>query len=88
MPYTNQELILNSGDIIYLTTDGIIDQNAPDRKRFGSERLIEIFNANAHLSMEDQKQKLEKTLDLFQQDEKQRDDILVIGLKIIKNILK
>jgi len=88
VPYTNQELILNSGDILYLTTDGIIDQNAPDRKRFGSKKLIEIFNANAHLSMEDQKQKLEKTLDLFQQDEEQRDDILVIGLKIIKNILK
>jgi serine phosphatase RsbU (regulator of sigma subunit) len=79
--YANKELQVNSGDILYLTSDGMIDQNGPDRKRFGSKRLIEFLKENASLDMKKQKNKLEEVFDTYTNNEEQRDDILVIGIK-------
>lgn len=80
--FTNQELILQKGDIAYLTSDGLIDQNAKNRKRFGTLRFIKLLKNNAKLSLEDQKHEIENALDFYQNKEEQRDDITVIGLKI------
>ena len=80
--FTDKELMLMPGDRIYLSTDGIADQNAANRQKFGSKRLIKLLEDSLHLSMTAQKQTLEKTLDAFQQKEKQRDDISLMGIKI------
>ncbi len=79
--FTNQELWLNPGDRIYLSSDGITDQNAPNRQKFGSKRLIRVLENSLHLSMAKQKKALEKELDSFQQNEKQRDDISLMAIK-------
>lgn len=79
--FTNQELILTPGDRIYLSSDGIIDQNAPNRKKFGSKKLIKLLEESLPLSMQDQNELLKKELDNFQQNEKQRDDITLMGIK-------
>ncbi len=81
-PFTNKELLLQKEDMLYLTSDGIIDQNNPDRKRFGTKRLTGILSKNAMLEMEQQGKILELLLDNYQQDEDQRDDITVLGVKL------
>jgi serine phosphatase RsbU (regulator of sigma subunit) len=79
--FTNQALVLNPGDRIYLSSDGIADQNAPNRQKFGSKRLIKLLEESMHLPMAKQKEALEKALDAFQQQEKQRDDISLMAIK-------
>jgi len=82
IPFTTQELILNKGDLVYLTSDGIVDQNAPNRKRFGTRRFVNTLFQNRNNSMEAQLDLLSTALDEFQDGELQRDDITVLGLKI------
>jgi serine phosphatase RsbU (regulator of sigma subunit) len=69
---------LNKGGRIYLTTDGITDQNSPERDKFGIDRLKEILSKTFGLPLEEQKQILEEALLGFMRYEKQRDDITLL----------
>jgi serine phosphatase RsbU (regulator of sigma subunit) len=80
--FTNQELWLKPGERIYLTSDGIADQNAPSRQKFGSKKLIKILEESLRLPMKEQKTVVEKAIDAFQQNEKQRDDISLMAIKL------
>ncbi|MCQ2252871.1 MAG: SpoIIE family protein phosphatase [Bacteroidales bacterium] len=81
--FTNHEIAAHKGDMFYMSSDGIIDQNNKERKRFGRKRLIDTIKANHNLSMAEQKARLEEELDTFMDGEEQRDDISVMGLKIV-----
>ncbi len=81
-PFTSQEIILQKGDTLYLTSDGLIDQSAPDRRRFGTGKLTEILEKTASLSLSEQQKCIENELSEFQQGEEQRDDITLIGIRI------
>ena len=81
-PFTNKEVILNKGDVIYLTTDGIIDQHAPNRKRFGTGMLTDLLQTIAVLQMSQQKEVLEEALAVYMQNEEQRDDITIMGIRV------
>ncbi len=81
--FNDKEIAINKGDIVYLFTDGIIDQNGPDRRKFGRIRLEEILSENAKLSPAAQKGIIEEKLNDFIQNEEQRDDITLVGLKIM-----
>jgi serine phosphatase RsbU (regulator of sigma subunit) len=83
LKFSNKEAILNKGTRIYLSTDGIIDQNGPDRKRFGSKKLEELLEETVNLSVEEQKEKINQELNNFMKNEEQRDDITLIGLKVL-----
>ena len=79
--YTNQKIVLNKNEILYFTSDGMADQNRPDRKKFGTLKLLKLLNNNKHLPLNEQKEIIESTLLEFMQNEEQRDDITIIGLK-------
>lgn len=80
--FNNHIINAEKGDILFLSSDGLTDQNNLERKRFGSNRLKEIILNNISEPMNKQKEIIEKELDDFQQDEEQRDDITLIGIKI------
>lgn len=80
--FTKREIIMDSGDRIYLTTDGITDQNSPDGEKFGIDRLKETLTRTFQMPLEKQKQCLEEELIVFMKYEKQRDDITVLGVQI------
>ena len=80
--FTSKEIILQKNDLIYLTSDGYIDQNNKERKRFGTKHLENILNKITDRPLPEQKQVLEIELDKWQGTERQRDDITVIGIKI------
>ncbi|NOQ26608.1 MAG: SpoIIE family protein phosphatase [Bacteroidales bacterium] len=80
--FSNHKIKVLKGDILYLSSDGLTDQNNSERKRFGRNKLKEIILNNVVEPMEVQKEILEEALHEFQQDEEQRDDITLIGIKI------
>ncbi len=81
-PFSKNELALKKGDRIYLTSDGLMDQNSPEREKFGTRRFIAFLNGHASLSMEAQKTKMEEEMIGFMKFEKQRDDITIMGIKL------
>lgn len=80
--FNNNEIILDKGTMLYLSSDGYSDQNSPERKRFGSKRLKELFAKNSQQALNRQKDILENQLDKHQQKEPQRDDICIWGIRI------
>jgi serine phosphatase RsbU (regulator of sigma subunit)/ligand-binding sensor domain-containing protein len=80
--FTNKEIILQAGDMLYLTSDGYTDQNNAKRKKLGADKFCRLVEANTHLKMQEQKELLEKALDKHQEGTEQRDDITVVGLRL------
>lgn len=77
-----KHLELSTGDSLYLTTDGFIDQSNPERKRFGSRKLKKLIQEWHGLSIEEQHTRFITALEAHQQSTEQRDDINLIGIKI------
>lgn len=80
--FFDHELLLNSGDAVYMSSDGFVDQNSHDRKKLGSEQLVNLLLENAHWAMPKQEKMLVQALDNHQGDSEQRDDILLMGVRI------
>jgi len=80
--FETHALNLDEGSVLYLTTDGVIDQNNADRRRWGSRRLKEVLSSCVNLPIWKQKIIIENQLESYQQDETQRDDIALLGIKL------
>ena len=81
--YTQKTISLSKGDRIYIFSDGIQDQfGGNGNKKFSFNRLKNtIFEAQS-MSMQQQKQYIEQTLEQWRGDESQLDDIVLIGMQI------
>jgi serine phosphatase RsbU (regulator of sigma subunit) len=81
--FTQQEITLQQGDLIYTLTDGFPDQFGGEHsKKFMSKHLKELLLANAHLPMAQQKNVLDTTFANWRGTLEQVDDVCVIGVKI------
>jgi serine phosphatase RsbU (regulator of sigma subunit) len=79
--FTNQNLVLKTDDMLYLHSDGFVDQyGGDDEKKFMSKNFVELLQKNYHLSATEQKEVLESTLDNWIGLGEQIDDILVVGI--------
>lgn len=75
-------LELPKGTILYIASDGFVDQNNENRKKFGSHRLKKLLEEICHLPLPDQQQKIEEVFDNYKGDAEQRDDITFVTLKL------
>ena len=82
--FSDKDFYLYKDDYLWLSTDGIIDQNNPERKRFGTPKFIETLKDAKELNLLEQKRLIEKELADHQGEEEQRDDITIWGIKLIK----
>jgi PAS domain S-box-containing protein len=73
---------LKKDDFIYLLTDGIIDQPNSERKRLGTKKLIDLIEQNVLLSFEEQKMIIQMAFEEYCQNQDQRDDVTLIGIKM------
>ena len=80
--FTKKEIIIKKNDMIYLTSDGFVDQQNSDDKKYSTKRFKEYLKFIAKLDMKEQKQALDNELNNYQSVVKQRDDITVIGIKV------
>ena len=81
--FTQQEIALQKGDMIYSFTDGYADQfGGSDGKKFMSKNLRKLLSDNASLSMKEQKAQLESTFVEWIGSLEQVDDVFVMGIRV------
>jgi len=80
--FNDHDILLNNGDRIYLTTDGIKDQNNIMRKRFGTSRLKMMIAMTYTERIQDQKMFVDTLLNNWEGLEEQRDDISLWGFEL------
>lgn len=81
--FSLQQVDLKKGDIVYCFTDGFADQFGGEKgKKFKYKPFQQFLVSNAHLSMEQQRNELDKTFEKWKGDLEQVDDVLVVGVKI------
>ncbi|WP_020527665.1 SpoIIE family protein phosphatase [Flexithrix dorotheae] len=76
------QLEVEKGEMIYLTTDGIIDAANNKRRRFGTKRLSSLIERYAKRPTYEQKLHFERELDEHQTGADQRDDITFLGIRL------
>ena len=82
--YTNHEVEIKEDRVFYMTSDGYIDQNgAENNKRFGRGRFMNLLAKNQEQNLQEQKEEFAAQLAQHQGDEEQRDDITVLGIKML-----
>ncbi len=70
-----------NGDSIFLFTDGLPDQTGgPEKKKLMTKNIKAFIESNAHLPMSSLKIELSIFLENWKGDNKQIDDILIIGI--------
>ncbi|MCD6556284.1 MAG: SpoIIE family protein phosphatase, partial [Bacteroidales bacterium] len=82
IPFTNKKITTEKDDVIYLLSDGIIDQNSPDGKKIGTSGFQKILTEIAELPLQEQKEKITEILNSHKKETNQRDDITILGIKI------
>ncbi len=68
--------------IFYLCSDGYADQNNYERKNFSERKLIELLGKIQDISLAEQRKMLKNTIINYMENTEQRDDILVVGVRI------
>ena len=81
--FTNHEIDIKKEDVIYIFTDGYIDQfGGEDKRKFKISPFRELLININNKSMNEQKQILEEEFYKWKGEHEQIDDILVMGIKI------
>ncbi len=80
--FEDKDVDLKQGDRIYLTSDGLKDQNNVIRKRFGTNRLKMMFSMTTTEKIQDQKKFMETIINNWQGLEEQRDDVSLWGMEL------
>ena len=81
--YELSKIKYNSGEKIYLFSDGYQDQfGGPKGKKFLTKKFRELIHEISSNTMSNQKQRLNEEFDKWKNKEDQTDDILVIGLEL------
>jgi len=83
--FTSEKIQLNTGDTIYLCSDGYADQfGGKHHKKYQKKRLMNFLLNIQDCSMPEQSDGLYEELEKWREenDEDQTDDILVIGIRV------
>jgi sigma-B regulation protein RsbU (phosphoserine phosphatase) len=82
--FKNEELYFKENDMIYMFTDGYVDQlGGPDRKTFKSKRFKQLLRDIHQRPLSEQKLILEQEYEAWRNNAEQIDDILVMGIRFI-----
>jgi sigma-B regulation protein RsbU (phosphoserine phosphatase) len=80
--FEENEIELNSGDILIFYTDGVINALNEEKEPFGIERLKTILRENYNLKPEEMIQKINQEISSFSKDKFQIDDMTLVVLKV------
>jgi PAS domain S-box-containing protein len=80
--FEEQVVLLQSGDELFLFSDGYADQFGGERnKKFNTRNFKELLRSVSEMPIAEQKGFLDYSLNNWKQGEEQTDDILVVGIK-------
>ncbi len=81
-PFTNHQIELEPGDMVYLFTDGFADQfGGSEGKKFKYRPFRELLTKISEFPADQQKIHLQQTFDTWKGNLKQLDDVLVFGFR-------
>ena len=80
--YTEQEIILEKGDVLFLYTDGAPETMNPQMELFSEQRLVDVLNKNKDVTAKKLIKAVKNELNQFRCKEEQADDITMLALKI------
>ncbi|HLP11614.1 MAG TPA: SpoIIE family protein phosphatase, partial [Flavobacteriales bacterium] len=81
--FTQHEVDLQTGDIVYFYSDGYADQfGGPKGKKFKSSNLNSLLVRVSKFSLSEQNAKLEEQFETWKGEFEQLDDVCVIGVKL------
>lgn len=83
VPHFEQtEIVLTKGEMLYLSSDGYIDQSNLEREKFGILQLKDLLETMLEKDMTTQQEMLAKALEDYQGNTEQRDDIIFMGIRL------
>lgn len=80
--FTTQTVLLPKGSVIYTGTDGYEDQNDYKRNKLGRQKFMELIKQYRQKTLPQQGQALEDFLNTHMKGTEQRDDILLLGIRV------
>lgn len=81
--YTNTEIEIQKGDVVYLTSDGYPDQFGGERyKKYTYRRMNELFQEIYKLPIEEQHDKIQRAFMDWKGDREQTDDVCLMGIRL------
>jgi sigma-B regulation protein RsbU (phosphoserine phosphatase) len=81
--FTNQEVSVEKGDMLYLYTDGYVDQfGGTEDKKFKHNSFTELLLEIHEKSASEQKEILSATFENWKGQQEQVDDVTVLGVRI------
>jgi serine phosphatase RsbU (regulator of sigma subunit) len=81
--FTSQEITIKEKDMIYMFTDGYVDQlGGPDRKTFKSRKFKQLLRDIHQKPLQEQEKILENEHAVWRRDIEQIDDIMVMGIRL------
>jgi len=83
MPYEEDEITLESGDLVFFYTDGIIEERNKKKKFYGREKLEEFMKKNYNKDLDEIVSTLYNELDEFRGSSEQYDDSTIILIRKI-----
>ncbi|MFN8208495.1 MAG: SpoIIE family protein phosphatase [Bacteroidales bacterium] len=82
-PFTNHIIELQANDRLYLFTDGYADQMGGDKgRKYLSRNLKQLITDISTKPMSEQQQIVEDTMARWKGNYDQRDDLLIVGIKV------
>ncbi|NOR80946.1 MAG: SpoIIE family protein phosphatase [Methyloprofundus sp.] len=81
--FSETEFQYSSGDMLYLSSDGLVDQHNQKDEKFGSLRLQALLKTLVNKELAMQKVFILEALSKHQGKEPQRDDITLFGVRLI-----
>jgi len=83
LQFTNHKIQLQKGDLCYLYSDGYADQfGGKTGRKFMSKRFKNMLAAHCDKSLKNQKVVIENAFEKWKGENRQIDDVLVIGIRI------
>ena len=79
--YTEYEIAIEADTKLYITTDGIIDQEGEDKTMYGKHKFEDLILANNNQKFKQQKKNLVKSFIAFKGSSTQSDDITIVGIQ-------
>lgn len=79
--YTQRELYLNPGEMIFLYTDGVTEANDEKGRLYGEDRLLCALNKNPELTPKEVLSAIRSDIEVFQGSAEQFDDITMLAFR-------
>ena len=80
--YTEEEIFLEKGDVLFLYTDGVTEAMNNDKDLFSEQRLVDAINKNTDASVVELLPAIKREIDTFAEGAEQADDITMLALRI------